>query len=178
MTAVQYVEYILHNRWDKSDLNGNRNALDPIGDIESDAPIRTLRESPQDRRRENLSSHDSLLLRDGGITTIEPQSFGWVEERTVSKVTVDIRTTGLGGSLAGRERLWGERDGDNNGPSYGGLTGEVKRVCDEVRKGDQEFDLIFVTEMNDLSGEMGGQVWRATVEISLDVRATNINPNP
>ena len=135
-----------------------------------------FREAAQDLGKMNIERDDVLLIRDGGITEIEPQSFGWVEERLVSRVTVDIRTTGHAGDVDGRERLWGRRRSGNVAPEYGGLTGEVKRVLDTVRKGDQEFDLIVNREQNDLSGEMGGQIWRATTEIELDTRANVIDP--
>lgn len=172
MTAVQYVEAILENRWESS-----------ITDREVDVPQpEVYRESAESYRKINLDQNDAIILEDGGITNIEPQTFTWAQERLVSRVTVDIRTTGEAGSVAGRERLWGHRGtgtlGATESERYGGLVGEVKRICDEVRAGDEEFDLIQVTEENDLSGEMGGQVWRATVTVVLDTRANTIDPTP
>lgn len=172
MTAVQYVEHILDTNWSAS-----------VSGREVDVPEPELyRESAENLRRVNLDQADVVFLKDGGITNIEPRSLGWTEERLVSRVTVDVRTTGEAGSVAGRERLWGHRGtgtlGANEAEDYGGLVGEIKRICDTVRKGDQEFDLIQVTEENDLSGEMGGQVWRATMTIVLDTRANTIDPSP
>lgn len=171
MTAVQYVEYLLSENWQKS-----------ISGREYDVPQPAIyRESPENLRRMNLDQNDVVLLRDGGVTEISPQSFSWQEERLVSRVTVDARTTGEAGSVAGRERLWGVRGaGDldpNEAERYGGLQGEIKRIMDTVRKGDNEFDLVRVTQQNDLSGEMGGQIWRGTSEVVLDVRANQIDPS-
>lgn len=171
MTAVQYAEYILDEYWEPS-VSGREKRV-PKPEI--------LRESPEGYRKINLDRSDALMLRDGGITTIEPQSVGWVEERKVSRVTIDVRTTGEAGSVSGRERLWGHRGIGNLDPNeaerYGGLQGEIKRIIDKVRKGDEEFDLVLVTEQNDLSGEMGGQIWRGTSELSLDTRANKIDPS-
>lgn len=160
MTAVQYVEYILDNNWTKS-VSGRNNDV-PKPDI--------VRESEEGKRRMNLQKNDFLIISDGGISNIEPQSFGWVEEATTARVTVDMRTA------YSRARLWGERDSNNDSPTYGGLVGEVKRIIDTKRKGDKEFDLVTGFEANDLSGQMGGKVWRATFEIRLENRAKNINP--
>ncbi|AGM11978.1 hypothetical protein DNAM5_119 [Haloarcula californiae tailed virus 1] len=160
MTAVQYVEYVLENNWEPS-ISGRYN----------DVPHpRLIRESSEEYRRMNTQEDDTIIVSDGGISEIEPQSFGWVEERLLSRVTLDIRTS------HSRERLWGERDDNNNSPRYGGLVGECKRIFDAKRKGDKEFDLVDGYEANDLSGQMGGLVWRATFELRLDTRASNIDP--
>lgn len=172
MTAIQYVEHILDANWE-SNISGREREV-PQPDI--------IRESAQSLRRMNLDERDQVMLRDGGVTTIEPQSFGWSEERLVSHVTIDARTTGEGGDVSGRERLWGWRGigslADNEAERYGGLMGEVKRILDTIRKGDEEFDLVLTTEQNDLSAEMGGQVWRGTTEVMLDVRVNEIDPTP
>ena len=172
MTAIQYVQTLLDTRWEES-----------ISGREVDVPKpKLMRESAENLRRINLDMEDVLLLRDGGVTSIEPQSFGWQEERLLSHVTIDARTSGEAGAVSGRERLWGYRGvGDlepNEAERYGGLQGEIKRILDTGRKGDQENDLIYATEQNDLSAEMGGQVWRGTTEVQLDVRANQINPEP
>lgn len=172
MTAVQYVEHLLENNWEPS----------ITGRVEDVPQPGIYRESAESLRRMNPDTEDVLLIRDGGITQIEPQSFGWVEERLVSRVTIDARTTGEAGSVPGRERLWGYRGVGNLDPNeaerYGGLQGEVKRILDEVRKGDEEFDLVIADEQNDLSAEMGGQIWRGTTEVTLDIRANTIDPTP
>lgn len=166
MTAIQYVETVLQNRWDDSDLNGDRH--DDVPDI--GRGVRVFRESAASRRKVASNDYDVIFVKDGGVTNVEPQGINWQRERQVSVVTVDIRTT------ESRERLWGKRDSDNNAPTYGGLTGEVKRCFDEVRKGHKENDLVRVPEMNDLSGQMGGQVWRASITVELDNRSNHINP--
>lgn len=172
MTAVQYVEALIEANWEPS-ITGR------VVDVPQP---QILRESAQGLRRMNLDQHDVLLIRDGGITDVEPQSFAWQEERVVGRVTVDARTTGEAGAVPGRERLWGYRGvgdlGDTEAERYGGIQGEMKRIVDTVRKGDEEFDLILATEQNDLSAEMGGQVWRGTTEITLDIRANEIDPTP
>lgn len=170
MTAIQYFETLLENNWTPS-ISGR--------EVEVPKP-KIWRESSAKQRKLNLDQHDVLILRDGGVTEISPQSFAWHEERVVSIVTVDMRTTGEAGDVPGRERLWGYRGkgslAENEAESYGGLQGEVKRIIDTVRKGEHEFDLIIADSQNDLSGEMGGQVWRGTTEVTLDVRASQINP--
>jgi len=160
MTAIQYVENILREDWER-EVPG-RNKPVPVPEV--------VRESSEEHRRMNTQNSDYIVVTDGGISEIEPQSFGWQEEATTARVTCDIRTS------QSRERLWGKRDDDNNSPNYGGLVGEVKRIVDTKRKGDKEFDLIVGFEANDLSGQMGGKVWRATFEIRLEVRATTVNP--
>jgi len=173
MTSVQYVEYIIDNNWEPS-ITGRA----------VDVPKPTiLRESSANTRRLNLDESDVLIIRDGGISNYEPQSFGWGGERQVGRVTVDARTTGEAGSTEGRERLWGYRGGAgslgaNEAERYGGLQGEIKRILDTVRKGDQGYDIIRASEQNDLSGQMGGQIWRGTTEVILDTRAHQIDPTP
>lgn len=171
MSALQYTENLLDANWEESVSGRERDVPQP----------QLIRESAESLRKMNLDQNDAALLRDGGITTIEPQSFGWAQERLVSRVTIDLRTTGEAGSTHGRERLWGYRGvgglNDNESERYGGLVGETKRIMDSVRKGDNDFDLVLVTEENDLSAQMGGQIWRASVEVQLDIRARTIDPS-
>lgn len=162
MTAVQYVQEVLDANWTPS-ITGRPNDV-PKPEM--------VRESQLGDRRMNLDHNDYLVISDGGISDISPQSLGWTEEELTSRVTVDIRTS------QSRERLWGERDGNNDGPRYGGLVGEAKRIIDTKRKGDKEFDLIIGFEANDLSGQMGGHIWRATFDIRLESRASTIDPSP
>lgn len=177
MTAVQYVENILAQDWEENIEGRYLDVPEPT----------VVRESEEGDRRMNLQNSDYIVVSDGGISDITPASFGWVEEQTTSRVTLDIRTS------YSRERLWGDRySGDtgdvqigstqlgdeNTSGRYGGLVGEAKRIIDLHRKGDKEFDLIVPYEANDLSGQMGGKVWRATLSIRLEVRASTIDPQP
>lgn len=162
MTAVQYIQKVLEDNW-----------VESVSGRNSDVPTPTFeRESAEALRRMNLDRNDYVLIMDGGISNIEPQSFGWVEEQTTARVTLDIRTA------QSRERLWGQRSDDNSGTRWGGLVGEASRIIHDIRKGDEEFDLIIPYEANDLSGQMGGHIWRATLEIRLEVRASTINTEP
>lgn len=169
MTAVQYVKNLLENNWESA-----------VSGREKDVPKPEIYlESAENLRRVNLDQSDVVFVRDGGTTQYTPKSFGWAQEEYSSPVTIDARTTGEAGSVPGRERLWGYRGvgnlSANEAERYGGLQGEIKRILDEVRKGDQEYDLVLATAQNDLSGEMGGQVWRALTEVSLDVKAKTID---
>jgi hypothetical protein len=161
MTAIQFVERILEEDWDP-DISG-RSQIIPKPEI--------VRESSDEHRRMNLQRSDYLVLMDGGISEIAPQSFGWSEESLTSRVTCDFRTS------TSRERLWGHRQQGNTSPRYAGLVGEAKRIVDNYRKGTREFDLITGYEANDLSGQMGGKVWRATFDIRLETRASVIDPS-
>lgn len=167
MTAIQYVEYILENDW-APNIDGRWNEV-PKPEI--------LREATLERQRMSLDTADYAVIQDGGAVSYEGQGLGWTEEDVTARVTVDLRTSGIAGKVDGRVRLIGERDESNAAERYGGLSGEVKRICDKYRRGDQEFDLINGFEFNDLSSQMPGSQWRGTVEIRLEERAKTINPS-
>lgn len=167
MTKLDFAEALIDSRWETS-ISGRPN----------DVPKPTIyREAPEDVRRTSLDEADELVIKDGGTVTYEPKSVGWVEEEVRTPVLYDIRTT------KGRTRYEGERQtspGDPLGdaPRYGGLVGEVKRIIDTARKGEKEFDLVTASEFNNLTPEMGGQVWRGQYTVYLEQRAAQIDPTP
>lgn len=159
-TGVQFAEHILNHRWTPT-IEGRPN----------DVPHPTVvRESDADKRRMDDAREDHAMIQNGSVSTIEPRSLGWSEERKVTHVTVMLRTT------ESRERLWGHRDADNDSERYGGLTGETKRVFDAVRDRHKEYDLVKSTEVSDLSSEYAGR-WVAAFELELDNRVDTINPS-
>lgn len=160
--GLQYAQNLIEAEWHE-EISGR------------DYPVpepNVIREGSESYRLMDPQQNDIVLIRDGGDTNVEPQSVGWHEEAVTSRVTVDIRTS------HSRERLWGYRNEDNEPERYGGLTGEIKRIFDTVRRGEHEYDLVIVEEILDLSGEMGGLVWRASITVTLDIRAQQIDPEP
>lgn len=179
MTAVQYIENLLIDEWTSS-ISGRPHDVGDIVGTGGDETIKIVYESSDEWRRMDLANYDYLTIRDGGLVDINPQSFGWLQEDQISRVDVDIRTKGWpGDDRPGRIALYGERGAgdldDNEAPRWGGLVGETMRAVRTVRKGDQEFNLIFNTSADDLSSQMGGQVWRAMVQIRPEVRSTTID---
>jgi hypothetical protein len=166
MTAIQYVEYVLDEDWTEGVSGRNNDVPKPELVVEAE----------KNKRSVDVYDTDIIFVRDGGVANYEPRSFGWAQEDQLSIVSLDIRTTG-DMDIAGRERLWGERETRDTSPNYGGLVGEVKRIFDTIRKGDDcNYSMIRVTEANDLSGETGAGIWRATVQIELDARSVSIDP--
>lgn len=160
MTALQFAEYVLDDRWTAT-----------IDARPNDVPKPNLvRESDADKRRIDDAREDTAMLQDGGISDIEPRSLGWTEEREVSHVTVMLRTS------ESRERLWGHRDENNDAERYGGLVGETRRVFHSIRDRHKEYDIVKGHEANDLSSEYGGR-WVASFEVELDTRAATIDPS-
>lgn len=182
MTAPQYVRNLLEDNW-QSSITGRPH---DVGELDTDSQsgkVKIVYESDDEWRSMDLSNFDYLTIRDGGISNITPTSFGWLNEDRTARVTVDIRSKGWPTEdRPGRIALYGERGaGDldpNESPRYGGLAGEVERVLKEPRDGDQEFSLISTPEINDLSGQMGGQIWRGTVTAVFESRSTEINTQP
>lgn len=155
MTAIQAVEYILKDNWEDkaSNVSGRENNV-PKPNI--------IREKNTNKRHVNLRDYDVIFVKDGGRPDIIPKSLGWVEEEIRTKVTIDMYTS------TGRERLFGERDrSTNTGESYGGLSGEVKRILDMNRGGYEEWDLIITRSLDDLQSETSSDIWRAEYQIEL-----------
>lgn len=177
MTAPQFVETVLRNNWENS-ISGRPHNVGSLGD-----DIKIVYESDIDWRQMDLANYDYLTIQDGGVVDITPKSLGWTEEETTSRVDVDIRTRGHpNDSRPGRIALYGERGAgslnSNEKPRWGGLAGEVERTVKTVRKRKEEFDIINTDSVDDLSTQMGGQIWRAVVQIRLDERASQIDTTP
>lgn len=168
MTSLQYAHWLMDSNWTPSVSGRYQNVPKP----------QLVYQSSEERRRISTGDEDTLIIRDGGPISKEPQGLRWDSERKLSRVTLDLRTSGSAGSVNGRQRMFGVRDSSGVSEDYGGLTGEVERIIDEVRRGDKEYDLIKLSEINNLSGQTGTGMWRATAEVELDDRLRLINPPP
>ena len=159
--ALQFFEILLQNRWSK-DFPGR---MEPVPQ-----PNITIA-ADEDISRVDFTN-DQIFIRDGGPESHDPKGAGWTHRETETLVTLDLRTA------HSRGRLEGYRDEETNEPEvYGGLRGEVLRIVDDGRKGEQEYDWINPYEWNDLSEEVGFGNWRGTWEIRLSQKAANIDPN-
>lgn len=128
-------------------------------------------EGSADETRLTQAHEDLLFVRDGGPQRLTPRSFAWTEKKSVATYTLDIRTS------VSRVRFEGGRDENNAAESYGGLRGEVERILDSIRTGDQEFDWIDGYEWNDLSADVGYGFWRGTWEVRTTTLASQIDPS-
>ena len=165
---LDYVKTTIEENWHES-----------IDGREIDVPKPNIyQESDPDRRRVKLNENDAVFIKDGGTTSTEPQSLNWSEERVDSRIDIDIRSTGGGGDINGRVRMWGINKEDGTPERYGGLVGEIKRIFHARRRGENDYDVIALPEIHDLSGEMGARVWRTSIFVSLSIRAQPIDPSP
>lgn len=174
MTTVQYVENLIRDNWQSAITGRPHN----VGVIDKD--IKIVYESDDEWSQMNLGKYDYITLQDGGLVNMEAKSFGWSEEDIVSRVSVDLRTRGWPQEgRPGRIALYGERGAGallpNEAPRWGGLVGETLRVLKSVRGGDEEFCIIDTNEADDLSGQMGGQIWRSVVNVRLESRSSTID---
>lgn len=174
--SLQYVRKVLEDGWE-DEISGRPHNVGRIGE-----GIKLIYEGSDEWRRMDLSNYDYITLRDGGTVDIEAKGLSWTEEDNTVRVDIDIRTKGHYPDRDGRVTLYGERGaGDlepNESPRWGGLVGEAERVMKEVRKGDEEFSIINVDVIDDLSAQMGGQVWRSVVQVRLEERSTVIDTDP
>lgn len=165
MTSISFVLNLIDNRWHE-EIEGR------IEPVEKPAIARQLEDA---RRR--LRTTDLLEVQDGGSSQVTPLGIGWNEEEVTSRITIDIRTTSRD-EIPGNQRLFGVRGEDGLPERYGGLTGEVRRILDTVRKGHGEYELIEGFEVNDISGTTGRGHYRAVVEVRLTEYALSIDPEP
>ena len=194
--SLQYVERLLREEWHSS-ITGRYH---DVGELDTD--IKIVEQGDDEWRAMSLENYDYLTLMDGGDVDIAPQSIGWTEQETVSRVDIDIRTRGdPEAGRPGKIALYGERgagDGLGDGlgdeplgddelgglgglddaPRWGGLVGEVHRCIKSRRKGDEEYDIIDAFVVDDVTDQMGGQIWRALVNVRLEERAEVINTTP
>lgn len=174
--SLQYVERLLREEWHSS-ITGRYH---DVGELDTD--IKIVEQGDDEWRAMSLENYDYLTLMDGGDVDIAPQSIGWTEQETVSRVDIDIRTRGdPEAGRPGKIALYGERgagDGLDDAPRWGGLVGEVHRCIKSRRKGDEEYDIIDAFVVDDVTDQMGGQIWRALVNVRLEERAEVINTTP
>lgn len=161
MTAiVEYVTNELTARWTPSYPGRFNDVPEPS----------IIQGSSEDESRVNLATGDYIFVYRGGPESHEARSLSWTEERNEYLATVDIRTS------ENRSRLMGTRGANNEPSAYGGLKGEVERILETLRKGDQEFDWIDGYEFQDMSRDMGYGNWRGAWEVRLTEIAREVSP--
>lgn len=179
MTVIQAVEALLEQNWVPSISGRYHDVPKPQFVREKDDVMKTLRHT------------DVAYVRDAGDEDHTPQGFGWTHENVEWVVAVELRSldrTENGSSVNGRTRTFGYRNtdatADANGldpleaERWGGLTGEVKRILRENRKGVAEFDLVGDgLRVNDQSDMGGSNYYRADVVIPLTNLADSIDPS-
>jgi len=158
---LEYLRTVIQNRWTES-VGVRTNDVPYPGDdrIYLDTEERKIRHRAQ----------SDLLVLEKGTRNNEPQGFGHTSRGETTTVTIKCK------SSDSRARVVGKRTGSNECDDYGGLSGEVQRILDEVRTGHKEFSTIQSTETfaNHSLEESG--VYREDVEVELDIIARVINP--
>lgn len=175
--SLQYVEQVLRDEW-HDEIDGRPHN---VGHLDDDVKI--VYEGSKEWRRMDLSNFDYLTLQDGGDVDISPKGLGWTEEDTTSRVNIDIRTKGHHPDRDGRVTLYGETGaGDldpRESPRWGGLVGETERVMKTIRRGDDcQNSIVNVDVIDDLTGQMGGQIWRSVVQVRFESRNATIDTDP
>lgn len=168
MTGVQYVADLIEGAWTPDRPGRAKDVPQPVIHTESD------------QQNVDTKRNDSCYVKDGGGQEVEPASFGWQEERRTTRVEVDLVASDKrvqGDKVDGRVRLLGYRNTGDSTDEFGlepgepedngGLVGEVRLILTNVRRGDREFDRIEVTGVNDVSGTMGANKYRAQVTVEL-----------
>lgn len=143
----------------------------------------------QEKKNHDLSTTDYITVADNGTTDKDASGINWQTEDKVDRVNVDIRTSAaspvvVDEDISGETRLGGFRAGGDGEmgldpyekETYGGLVGEVERICDKYRKGVGEYDRLVLTNFDDTSNDMGFGRWRSIGEIELQIDAQCIEP--
>lgn len=123
--------------------------------------------------RASVKKGDVIVVKDGGIESVEPGALGYDAENRDAFVQLDIRTadrerpdiTNSTYSPGGTRLLGFRSTADNSSDEHGGLVGEAQRVINEIRKGDNEFDVIQIQEVNDVSEQEDTHRYRALITI-------------
>lgn len=169
MTVLQAIASLIDAEWEPS-ISGRWNDV-PKPKIVLEKEV----------TKEMLRTQDVLRVEDGGDTEKTPLGFGWTHEALDATVTISIRTLDrrIGGMPQdGRIRMFGERNGTDDAERYGGLAGELERICDANRKGFAEFDRVRLSPVRDESQLAPANGYRADLDIGLVIDAQNINPEP
>lgn len=161
-TAVlQYLSNEIGLRWN-ADIDGRVEPV-PRPDI--------YVEGTHAATRADQSVNDMITVQ-ANSEEITPKSVGYNHEESSQRVSIDMRTNN------GRKRLTGTRDSNNERERYGGLRGETKRILEQLRKGDAEYDLVMSSEWRDLSADVGYAFHRGVIEVELREVAREIDPTP
>jgi len=158
MTTARWVRDVLQDQWGSGD---NSPPSQPNITVEGD----------EGKRSVHHLDNDVIFTQDGGLPTVRPQSIGFREEYVEASIDVEIVTS------QGRERLLGLIS-----ESYGGLSGEVKRIVDKYRIGypsdgnqaDPGYDIARIDTFDDQIGARGADMWAGTWTITFITYANQI----
>lgn len=165
MTNAKWVRDLLDKKWEKSYPGRADDVPKPEVIVEGDTS----------RRGVQYDTQDVIYTMDGGLPLIEPQSLGYNEERVEAIIDIEMMTS------VDRFRLLGTTD-----DTYGGLSGEVKRIIDEYRLGvpdgdnirDPGYDILVYDTFDDEIGDRPAEEWGGTWTIRFINFATSISQSP
>lgn len=136
---------------------------------EVDVPTPTiLAEGERDRRANNFARDDIVVVNDGGTVSYEPASIGYRDYQVEAPYDITIRTS------QGYPRF----NGTPAAVDYAGLTGEVRRLLDELRFGFGPYDLLKVESYDDNTSAQGADVFEAIFGIKAIAFASTISQSP
>ena len=132
---------------------------------EVDVPIpNILVEGDRRIRGGNFSDDDLVIVSDGGTVQYEPASVGFRDYKITSPIDIQIR------SSKGYQRFDGGRDDD----SYGGLTGEVEALLDDIRYGFEQYDIVLRESFDDNTSAHGADVFDGVWSVRFIAYANSI----
>ena len=154
MTQSEWVRDLIEEEWDTSEdpIPGEGVIREPIG---NQPKFRV--EGSAERRADQVDTQPILYINDGGNPTRDPKSIGYRAEQVEAEITVEVVTSGSRIDFRGHV--------DN---SYGGVTGEFKRIMDKHRNGlvesevsvrNPEYDVLLYDRFDDDSDRRGGGIW-------------------
>lgn len=170
MTEMQAAKALLETEWETS-ITGRA----------TDVPQPTV-VLQQNVSQSDLKTEPYARVVDGGGKTFEPRGFGWTHRKIEADVTVELRTADRridgGTTQDGHQEMFGNRSGTSKPDRYVGLTGEIKRILDDNRKGFAEFCNVLSSEIRNESSAEGTNYYRADVDITFVQQADKIDPAP
>jgi len=169
LTEYQAAKALIEQEWESS-ISGRSQTVDQ--------PDVVLQQSVS---KDDLRTGPVARVVDGGGKSFEPRGFGWTHRRVEADVTVELRTatrrSGGGPEESGHVEMFGERSGLSKPDRYGGLSGEMKRILDEKRKGFAEFCYVLSSDIQNESSAEGTNYYRADVDITFVQTAEEIDPS-
>jgi len=170
MTEMQAAKALIEQQWESS-ISGRST------DVEQ--PDVVLQQSVS---KDDLRTGPIARVVDGGGKRFEPRGFGWTHQKVEADVTVELRTATRrvdgGVEQDGHTEMFGNRSGLSKPDRYVGLTGEMRRILDEQRKGFGEFCNVLSSETRNESSAEGTNYYRADVDITFVQQADEIDPAP
>lgn len=175
MTATRLVMELLDSEWTPSRAGRVLDVPKPAFFLENN------------NGKISLRTDDACEVKDGGDQDIEPNTWGWENERVSTKVEIDLRSADRrvgGAETDGRTRMFGYINTTGETDQYGlaplesetagGLVGEARRILSDHRKGLQSYDKLETTKVDDVSNTVGKNYYRAKVKIDLVVRTGQV----